>query len=63
MNTSHSSARLRIVYPSWDSACRIPRRQRFDPIATLTWLILAPASAVAGWYGFWRALAWLISQI
>lgn len=45
---------MRIAYPAWDSACRIPRRRKFDPIAALVWLLVAPLSALAGWYGAYR---------
>lgn len=31
----------------------------FDPLAAIVWMILIPASAVAGWYGFYRLLWWL----
>lgn len=52
---------MRIAYPAWDSACRIPRRRKFDPIAALVWLVVMPISAAIGWYGVGRLILWLIS--
>lgn len=52
----------RTAYPSWDSACRIPRHHSVDWLAVAVWLVLMPLSAAIGWYGLWRIIRWLIAH-
>lgn len=34
--------------------------QSVDPVVALIWLLLAPLSAVLGWYGVWRLICVLV---
>lgn len=52
-----------VAYPSWDSACRIPRRRSVDWFTALVWLVLIPVSGVAGWYGVWRLIRLLVGHL
>lgn len=38
----------------------LPWRRRVDPVCALVWLVAVPGAAVAGWWGLYRLLAWLL---
>lgn len=42
--------------PSWESACRLPRRRKIDWLVAFVWLVVMPATAAAFWGGLGRWL-------